>query len=208
MQDRAARVKLGEIGLCHDVLLPVRGCDRCRRSSSRRAQSGDLGESGLLGKPCHVEAEGPAPPAGALMFESAAGAVSLLSVARCVPRSTDLIRNWLISLCAQASPQRCFVSGDSRRREFQPLMRNSPVSWYATNQWLVWRFCDPQILHVMTCRITITPFCSAKPNRRMIGFQPAIPIRSLMHPGTSCPQTLDGSARELPSANEQLISLL
>ena len=139
------------------------------------------------------------------MFESAAGAVSLLSAARCVPRSTNLIRNWLISLCAQASPQRCFVSGDSRRREFKPLMRNSPVSWYATNQWLVWRFCDPQILHVMTCRITIAPFCSAKPNRRMIGFHPGNPHSVPYAPWNICPQTLEGSARELPSANEQLI---
>ena len=64
---------------------------------------------------------------------SSAGGVSPVS-ARGDPVSTNLIRNLLTSLCAQVSPHRCFITGDSNWRELQPLIRNSPVSSQATNQ--------------------------------------------------------------------------
>lgn len=131
----------------------MHGCGRFRC-----ALSGDRGDRCAPWGACHGEGEGASQSARALVVLSAAGAVSLLSSARSGTASTNLIRNWLVSLWAHVSPHRCLAPDDIGRREFQQLIRNSPDSWEATNQWLASRFCKPQISHVMTCSITVASF--------------------------------------------------
>ena len=88
----------------------------------------------MVGEPFQVDVEGPADIALLWILVAGAGAALLVHSAFGLPASTNLIRNWLISLCAQVSPQRCFAAEDCRWGEFQPVMRNSPESSQATNQ--------------------------------------------------------------------------
>jgi len=121
-------------GSYHDRFLPVHGSGRCSRSDSRGTYREGLGEVAVLGEASHPESEGPAQSACSVMLVSAATVKSLLSAALCVPILTNVIRKWLISLCAHVSPQRCFVPVARRCTEFHPLMRNSPDSSRTTNQ--------------------------------------------------------------------------
>lgn len=134
-QENGDRAQLSaRIVFCHDRLRPTQGFCRCSRSGSRRACQEDLGEPAIPGEPFHVESEASPHSALSVILAFAAGVPSVLSAEPCVPASTNLIRNWLISLWAQASPQRCFASEETKWRDFQPLMRNSPDSSEATNQ--------------------------------------------------------------------------
>jgi hypothetical protein len=105
-------------------------------------------------------------------FSSAEPACTRTAIVRAMNSST--------SLCRQVCPQRCFIPGRSRLREFHPLTRNSPPCSEATNQWFVCFFSVAQMSHDMACRITafppvrtvfprisLVPHVLSRPGRRM-----------------------------------------